>query len=158
MAFGNCRIAPHMVDVTDGYVKSASPCPSEPKIMAPRYSDPRKSERSCHTSLPDSGIMGRVYHPLRRTSNIQNCDCSARFNKTQKKPVWTGTGECCLKKGRHWALIFFWYSLQYLEISENEDCKNCFVIPGAPKQLSIGHAHLESGVSKNPVFRLVTKG
>jgi hypothetical protein len=42
--------------------------------------------------------MGRVYHQLRRTSNIQNCDCSARFNKAQKTGLDRNGGVLSQKK------------------------------------------------------------
>jgi len=60
------------MDVIDGSLQSASPCPPELLIMAPRYSDPGNIQRSRHTRLPKSGTMDRGYHPLYWTSNIWN--------------------------------------------------------------------------------------
>jgi hypothetical protein len=66
--------------------------------MAPRYSDPGKPQRSSHTSLPKSDAMDRGYHRLRRASNIQNCDCSALFNKSQKNRLGPERGSVVSKK------------------------------------------------------------
>ncbi|MGD9234526.1 MAG: hypothetical protein PVH67_11785 [Desulfobacterales bacterium] len=53
-----------LMDVIDGSLQSASPCPPELLIMAPRYSDPGNTRRSRHTRLPKSGTMDMGYHPL----------------------------------------------------------------------------------------------
>ena len=73
------------MDVIDGSLQSASPCPPELLIMAPRYSDPGNIQRSRHTRLPKSGAMDRGYHLLCWTSNTWNWDGSERFNEVLKK-------------------------------------------------------------------------
>ncbi len=72
-------------------------------IMAPRYSDPGSIQRSRHTRLPRSGVMGRGYHLLCWTLNIWSCDGWDWYIKTLSKPAWTGTGEVLPKKcGELW--------------------------------------------------------
>ena len=44
-----CRSAPKSMDVIDGSLQRASPCPPELLIMAPRLSDPGNIRRSRHT-------------------------------------------------------------------------------------------------------------
>ena len=66
------------MDVIDGSLQSASPCPPELLIiMAPRYSDPGNIQRSRHTRLPKSGAMDRVTtgyaeHRIPETGMVQN--------------------------------------------------------------------------------------
>ena len=50
-------------------------------------------QRSRHTSLPRSGVVGRGYHLLCWTLNIWSCDGWEWFIKTLSKPAWTGIGE-----------------------------------------------------------------
>ena len=66
MAPDNCRSAPREmdVDVIDGSLESASPCPSENKLWLQGTLILEVYQRSCHTSLPNSGVMGRDYHLL----------------------------------------------------------------------------------------------
>jgi hypothetical protein len=53
------------MDVIDGSLQSASPCPSELLIMAPRYSDPENIQRSRHTRLPKVGHYGQGLPPVK---------------------------------------------------------------------------------------------
>ena len=102
------------MDVIDGSLQSASPCPPELLIMAPRYSDPGNTQRSRHIRLPKSGTMDRGYHPLCWTSNIWNQYGSDRFNEVLKKFRSAEYRESvALEKGR---ILVWFYSgtLQFI--------------------------------------------
>ena len=123
------------MDVIDGSLQSASPCPPELLIMAPRYSDPGNIQRSRHTRLLKSGAMDRGYHLLCWTSNTWNWDGSERFNEVLKKFRSAEYRESvALKKRRILAWIysgtlqlptaikcqiFLWY---HNTISPNDNC------------------------------------
>jgi hypothetical protein len=50
------------VDAIDGYGKSASPCPSDISLWLQGALILETYKRSRHTSMPESDMMGRVFH------------------------------------------------------------------------------------------------
>jgi hypothetical protein len=50
------------VDDIDGYGKSASPCPSDTQLWLQGALILEMYKRSRHTSMPESDMMGRVFH------------------------------------------------------------------------------------------------
>ena len=108
------------MDTIDGYGKNASPCPSEPlwlqgTLILDKPRDLVIPDCQCRTPWTGGN------HRLRRTAKVDDCKLSPRFHTILKKPGYTGTGECCLKRWAKKELNFFWYSCQYLKFDRSID-------------------------------------